>query len=109
MIKPKDLLFKLGIYSSLIGYQYLTYGISLILEDPSYLFSLTKRLYPAIGQHFGKKNAAIEAGIRNSIQHFWWFGNRSLFTRILGYTRTDPPSNGEFLSIIVDFLNSRRT
>lgn len=103
MIKPKKLLYKLGIYSYFVGHHYLLYGISLIQQDSTYLFSITTRLYPTIAAHFGKGKAAVESGIRNSIERFWLSGNRRLFYRMIGYERKEQPSNREFFAILVDF------
>ena len=105
MITPKNLLYKLGIYSYFVGHHYLLYGISLIQQDSTYLFSITTRLYPTIAAHFGKGKAAVESGIRNSIERFWLSGNRRLFYQMIGYERKERPSNREFFAILVDFLN----
>lgn len=105
MIKSKNLLYNLGIYLYFVGHHCLLYGISLIQQDSTYLFSITTRLYPAIAEHSGKGKTAVKSGICNSIERFWLFGNRKLFYQMIGYERKEPPSNREFFAILVDFLN----
>lgn len=91
-----NLLLALGFPTRLDGFLFLQAGIPMYLRDPSQ--SMTKELYVAIGQLFGKDGRQVERSIRSAIDIAW----RNRDDRIWQMYFATPdgivprPSNNEF-------------
>lgn len=95
----------LGIGGHYQGYKYLTYAISLCLEDEEYLLSVSKLLYPEIAKRYKTTSSSVERNLRTVIAVCWERGNRSLLETISLYPLIHKPTTSEFLDIITTHLS----
>jgi two-component system response regulator (stage 0 sporulation protein A) len=96
-----------GIPSHSKGFQYLAEAIDMVLREPELIFSLTKRLYPSLGERHQASANAVERSIRNAIDTAWRNGRLENINRIFNsviVTANYKPTNGEFISLIVKRL-----
>lgn len=85
---------RVGVSPKLVGYQYLTIGIRIMVEAP------TTALYAAIAAEVGKTPACVERAMRNAIILTWNGGDPdslSAYTARLAPGRTFPTAR-EFIS-----------
>lgn len=97
----------LGIGGNYQGYRYLTYAISLCLEDEDYLLGVSKLLYPEIARTFQTTACSVERNLRTVVSVCWERGNRELLENISLYPLSGKPTTGEFLDIITSYLNQK--
>lgn len=95
----------LGIGATYRGYRYLSYAITLCLDDENYLLAISKVLYPEIAKTFRTTSCSVERDIRTIIKICWDRGNRQLLQDIALHPLTSRPTSGEFLDIIVAHLH----
>ena len=104
MNKPRALLLRLGIRSTLKGFHFLLYALQLCLSNEEYLLSVYKTLYMDISAHFGTSRDNVDHCIRTAIANCWYKGNRDLLISITGYELKQKPANGEFIDILYNYL-----
>ena len=63
-----------GIAPSMKGYRYLEAAVALCSEDPSYVHTLSARLYPEVALQVGATPSGVERAIRTAIQTAWQNG-----------------------------------
>lgn len=100
-----DLLLKLGIHRTCLGYRYLHYILQLCMENEDYLLRVTS-LYEAASKKFNTSPTNIESCIRNAITRCWIRGNKKYLIEIAFYDLEVKPSNSEFLDILYCYLSS---
>jgi len=103
----QDLLLNIGFPQHVYGYNYIIYGLELIMINPEILHHITKELYPEIAKHFGSTSARVERAIRTAIQITWLYGNTQMIQTIFGHTiRPDKgvPTNTQLLAGLYFFL-----
>ena len=103
----RDLLLNVGFPQHVYGYNYIIYGLELIMDNPEILHHITKELYPEIAKHFGSTPARVERAIRTAIQITWLYGNTQMIHMIFGHTiRPDKgvPTNTQLLAGLYFFL-----
>ena len=97
-----ELFTRLGIPSSLMGFQYLKSAVKLTLKDYTYLQrKVTLRLYPKIATSFGTKATCVERAMRHAITVAWDRGNIQLLNDTFGNSvslRTGKTTNSEFIA-----------
>jgi two-component system response regulator (stage 0 sporulation protein A) len=94
-----QVLLQMGFAPKLGGYVYLVDAIPLYAQDPSQ--AITKELYVAVGQLYGKAGSLVERSIRNAIDQAWQKGNPAVWRQYFpcGPDGTVPrPSNGSFIT-----------
>nr|WP_122013541.1 sporulation transcription factor Spo0A [Maliibacterium massiliense] len=97
----------IGIMPHLQGYYYLKTAILLVLQDSSYLSSITQRLYPSVAQAYDTLPGRVERSIRHAIEHAWNRANVEVIDRIFGYTideRKGKPTNSAFIARVAEHL-----
>ena len=107
-----SLFLTLGIAAHIKGYQFLRYGIKLVVEQPDVINRITKELYPSIARHFGTTASKVERAIRHAIEVAWNRGRVDTLNRAFGCrvcTPEDKPTNGEFIAMIADKLSLERS
>ena len=82
-------------------------GVSFALEDPTMLYSVTKTLYPAIGEAMGINSQAILRDMRGLVNWCWDFGDRDALNEVAGRKLLDKPSVGEFIDMLAGYLRRR--
>lgn len=102
-----EVLKKLGIAPDKNGFHYLRKAIYECYLNPELLTSITKEIYPMLSNIFSKKESCIERSIRSAIETGWDRGDydysSQVFSSCVDYYKAKP-TNGEFISIIVDKL-----
>ena len=107
-----SLFLTIGIPAHIKGYQYLRYGIKMVIEQPDVINRITKELYPSIAKHFGTSASKVERAIRHAIEVAWNRGRVETLNRAFGCrvcTPEDKPTNGEFIAMIADKLSLERS
>lgn len=95
-------LHRLGIPTNLDGYQMLTVGLPLYLQDPGQ--TLSKELYPAIACAIGRGSSqTVERSIRQAIHAGWKYRDDQIWRE---YFTVDAacPNNKKFLTALVTRL-----
>lgn len=105
-VKLKSFLVKIGVYSNLLGYDYLIYAVLETVKDRRLLNSMTTKLYPLVAENFSTVDKNVERNIRNAIEVGFNRGKFYKEANILGgnFSANEKPSNGEFIAFLVDML-----
>ena len=99
----------LGIPSNLSGYDYIKDTIILCIENNYKLPKVSKLVYPQIAKKYKKTPSQVERCIRHAISKSIDRCNIDILSFIFGYTndfQNETPTNSEYLSQIVKFLES---
>ena len=68
-------LLKIGMRCDFSGFNYLSYAIELVIQNPELINSLCTNLYVQIGEHFGVKNiSCVERSMRHAISNIETIG-----------------------------------
>lgn len=89
------------------GYRYLIEGIWLVRLYPSWLGSMTKKLYPAIGQRFGTTGSQVERAMRYTLDVTWEKGDLEELYRFFPYEVREnkgKPTNSAFIAKMADLV-----
>nr|WP_106790179.1 sporulation initiation factor Spo0A C-terminal domain-containing protein [Massilistercora timonensis] len=105
----RELLLTLGIHSTYRGFHFLHYALLLCLQDEEYLFSISRKLYPAVADHFGTSRINVERCIRTAVYNCYYHGNSRFLFQIAGYELPAKPTNSEFLDLLYHYLISERS
>lgn len=100
-----NLLLTLGISTKLKGYGYLREAIQLMARDPDQ--SITKELYPAVGEICGGAAVHVERSIRSAIAAAWEKRDEQLWLQYFpadGDGTARRPTNAAFISRLADSL-----
>lgn len=95
----------MGIPPHIKGYCYLREGVKLAVGDPDLINSVTKKLYPMIGDIYGTTASKVERAIRHAIEVAWNKGRIEAFNSLFGvraYSESEKPTNSEFIALIAD-------
>lgn len=107
-----SLFLTIGIPAHIKGYQFLRYGVKMVIEQPDMINRITKELYPSIAKHFGTTASKVERAIRHAIEVAWNRGRVDTLNRAFGCrvcTPEDKPTNGEFIAMLADKLSLERS
>ncbi len=100
-----DILRQIGVPAHIKGYRYLRDAIIMSLKDVKIINSVTKRLYPAVAEHFETTASRVERAIRHAIEVAWDRGDVEVLNAYFGYTIQNSrgkPTNSEFIAMIAD-------
>lgn len=98
---------EIGVPAHIKGYQYLREAILLVYDDVEILGSVTKVLYPKIGELYATTASRVERAIRHAIEVAWSRGNSEAISQLFGYTvnmSKAKPTNSEFIAMVADKL-----
>lgn len=96
-------LMEMGMPANLRGLFYLRTAVALVLSDPTYMKSITGRLYNDIGKLEGTTGSRVERAIRHAIDITFEKGNSDvLYIMFRNSVNPDTgrPSNGSFISAL---------
>ena len=100
-----EMIHEIGVPAHIKGYQYLRESITLAVNDPDIINSITKILYPTIAKKFETTPSRVERAIRHAIEVAWNRGNPDVLNNLFGYTISNgkgKPTNSEFIALIDD-------
>ena len=94
-----------GVSRSYTGYNYVVYGLLLILEDSERIECITKTLYLDVAKHFHTNWNCVEKNMRTVVNHVWDSHNTELLETIFSRSgRSRKPTNKEFLKYMYDYI-----
>lgn len=105
-----EVISRIGIPPNIRGYAFVIYSLELILENPNYMYSVTKGLYIDVAQHFHTRPTCVERAIRFAINSAWQYGNSEYINSIFAnYVRVgrEVPSNSVFLARLYYYITNR--
>lgn len=103
--KISEILQQLRIEPMHSGYRYLIFSILLYKDDPYYRENLTKRLYPAVAERFGKSSSAVASAIGRSVKKGINKCDSDIFRHYFGYTynkNIDKITGGELIALVAE-------
>lgn len=98
---------ELGVQTNYKGYYYLRYAIALMVNDMTYIDSITTKLYPAVAQEYKTTASRAERAIRYAIETSWNRANTDFADKLFGYSvnaNKGKPTNSEFITTIADYI-----
>ena len=104
-----ELLLSIGVPPNINGYSYLVSSLTLILEKPEYLHSVTKGLYIDIAKQYHTTPTSVERSMRFAITNAWKYGNPEFIQGIFrNCVRSDKgnPTNSVFLSRLYYYISN---
>lgn len=96
-----------GVPASLLGYEYLKYGVSLLLEDPTIIKRMTSDLYPTIAKEYETIPSRVERAIRHAVEVSFMNSDPDEIQKNFGNTvkaYNGKLSNSEYMSAIAEMV-----
>ena len=106
----RELLLELGAPDHLVGHPYVVQGILLVVQDRTYIDSITFGLYPQLAVMFDTTASRVERAIRHLIEVTWARGDWEVLNRYFGNTISaskGKPTNGEFIARMSNIVKQR--
>ncbi len=106
----RELLLELGAPDHLVGHPYVVQGILLVVQDRTYIDSITFGLYPQLAAMFDTTASRVERAIRHLIEVTWSRGDWEVLNRYFGNTVSaskGKPTNGEFIARMANVVRQR--
>lgn len=94
----------LGVGRSYQGYEYVVYGLQLVLEDETRLKYITKSLYPDIAKKYHTSWGCVERNIRTVVDVVWREENEACLLEICGGRKIEKPKNGCFFELMSEYV-----
>lgn len=96
----------LGIARTYLGYYFLIDAVKLVLDNETLLFSVCRKLYPAVARIHHTTADNVERNLRTAIRACWEHGNRSLLESMFPYPLYARPSASEVIDALADYCKS---
>ena len=106
----RELLLELGAPDHLVGHPYTVQAILLVVQDRTYIDSITFGLYPQLAVIFDTTASRVERAIRHLIEVTWARGDWEVLNRYFGNTISadkGKPTNGEFIARMSNVVKQR--
>ena len=106
----RELLLELGAPDHLVGHPYVVQAILLVVQDRTYIDSITFGLYPQLAVIFDTTASRVERAIRHLVEVTWARGDWEVLNRYFGNTvsaEKGKPTNGEFIARMANVVNQR--
>ena len=106
----RELLLELGAPDHLVGHPYTVQAILLVVQDRTYIDSITFGLYPQLAVMFDTTASRVERAIRHLVEVTWARGDWEVLTRYFGNTvsaEKGKPTNGEFIARMSNVVKQR--
>lgn len=106
----RELLLDLGAPDHLVGHPYTVQAILLVVQDRTYIDSITFGLYPQLAVIFDTTASRVERAIRHLIEVTWARGDWDTLNRYFGNTvsaEKGKPTNGEFIARLANVVNQK--
>ena len=106
-IETSNLLRKAGIPAHLLGYDYLGEAIKLSYKDKSYIYNVTKRLYPKVAEIYSTTATRAERAMRHAIDLAFERGDIEFINANFSYDpKKRKATNSEFIADAVVYLKN---
>ena len=106
----RELLLELGAPDHLVGHPYVVQAVLLVVQDRTYIDSITFGLYPQLAVMFDTTASRVERAIRHLIEVTWARGDWEVLNRYFGNTvsaEKGKPTNGEFIARMSNVVKQR--
>ena len=106
----RRILLELGAPDHLVGHPYVVQAILLVVQDRTYIDSITFGLYPQLAVIFDTTASRVERAIRHLVEVTWARGDWEVLNRYFGNTvsaEKGKPTNGEFIARMANVVNQR--
>ncbi len=106
----RQILLELGAPDHLLGHAYVVEAILLVVEDRTYIDSITFGLYPQLAVKFDTTAARVERAIRHMIEVTWSRADLDVLSEYFGNTVSvdkGKPTNGEFIARLSNVVKQR--
>lgn len=103
--KISKIFISVGIPPHIKGYAYLREGVKMAVKTPEIINSITKKLYPDIGEKYSTTASKVERAMRHAIEVAWNRGRTDSINTVFGvraYVGSEKPTNGEFIALVAD-------
>jgi two-component system response regulator (stage 0 sporulation protein A) len=111
--RPDDIVTRhiktVGITANVKGYYYLRDAILMVHDNFDLMSCLTSGLYAMVAKKYNSTPQRVERAMRHAIETAWNRGNLQVLEEFFGYTIHDSkgkPTNGEFIAMLADKLNT---
>jgi len=111
--RPDDIVTRhiktVGITANVKGYYYLRDAILMVHENFDLMNHLTNGLYARVAEKHNSTPQRVERAMRHAIETAWNRGDIKVLEDFFGYTIHDSkgkPTNGEFIAMLADKLNT---
>ena len=92
------------------GYNYIIYGLLLLLEHDQRTLNLIKSLYIDIAEYYNTTWNCVEKNIRHVIKSIWMSDNDKIIKSIFGSSSSERrPTNKEFFQNMYDYIEQYNT
>ena len=99
-----NLLRRLGVNNSYVGFRYTIYGVSRTAQDPTLLAYISKGLYVDIAARFQTSIGCVERNICTLINTIWFHGDTRLLNAIFNLELSQKPRNGAFIDALANYV-----
>lgn len=102
----------MGVPANIKGYTYLRDAITIAVQNPNAINSITKVLYPEVAKMNQTIPSRVERAIRHAIEVGWSRGNTETELKVFGYTvnlSKGKPTNSEFIALLADRIGLEQT
>ena len=99
-----NLLWRLGVNNSYIGFRYTIYGVIRTAQDPTLLAYISKGLYVDIAVRYQTSIGCVERNIRTLVNTIWLHGDRRLLNEVFNFELNPKPRNGAFIDALSNYI-----
>lgn len=99
-----NLLRRLGVNNSYVGFRYTVYGVIRAIANPELLIYISKGLYVEISAEYRTSIGCVERNIRTIISTIWLHGDRTLLNQFFGFELEQKPRNGAFIDALSHYV-----
>lgn len=106
----RKLLTEVGIQDHLLGYEYITMAIGMVLDDREYIGNITGGLYPDIAERCGTYPSRVERAMRHAIETAFLCGDPDALERFFGSTisaKSGKATNSQFIARMANIIRDR--
>lgn len=107
-IMVTEIIHQIGVPAHIKGYTYLRDAIIMVVDDPSMINFVTKKLYTSVAEKNDTTPSRVERAIRHAIEVAWDRGDIETLNSYFGYTvhnQRGKPTNSEFIAMISDRIS----
>lgn len=104
LAKTYDLLNQLGLTANYTGFFHTAYAVYLSVENPEWLLSVTKWLYPEVAKQYNTSWRAVERNIRTA-GNIIWQENGPLLEYLARRPLVQKPKSAQLLAILASSVD----
>lgn len=103
-VEIERVLRRIGMNGTKKGFWCLYWCVVFAMEDPTVLYAVMKRLYPAVAETCGMSRTNVERDLRSLVEWCWNYSDHDALCEIAGRKLMDKPSVGELVDYLASYL-----